>query len=77
MGARDIARFDEVLRPRAQNLALWREAITRLCVRGADVYAYFSNYYEGHAPASANKLKQLLGQETVAPAELARQSSLF
>src|SRR5918911_4481542 len=67
MGARDITRFDQVVRPREQNLALWREAITRLRGRGTDVFAYFSNYYEGHAPASANKLKQLLGQEAVAP----------
>src|SRR5437868_7600515 len=77
MGARDLTRFDVEQRPRDENLALWREAITRLCARVSTVYAYFSNYYEGHAPASANKLKRLLGQPTVAPAELANQPSLF
>ncbi len=77
MGARDLTRFDIVQRPREQNLALWREAVTRLVGRGTTVYAYFSNYYEGHAPASANKLKALLGQPTVAPAALADQPSLF
>ena len=77
MGARDITRFDQVVRPRDRNLDLWRAAITRLCERGTHVYAYFSNYYEGHAPASANKLKRLLGQAPVAPAELADQPSLF
>jgi uncharacterized protein YecE (DUF72 family) len=41
------------------------------------VYVYFSNYYEGHAPASANKLKRLLGQAVVMPAELTDQPSLF
>ena len=77
MGARDIARFDQIVRPRDENLALWREALARLSSRGTEVYAYFSNYYEGHAPASAFKLQRLLGQEPVAPATLARQPSLF
>ena len=77
MGARDLTRFDVVQRPHDENLALWREAITRLCARGSTVYVYFSNYYEGHAPASANKLKHLLGQTVVMPAELADQPSLF
>src|SRR2546423_3307231 len=73
MGARDLTRFDAEQRPRDKNLELWREAITRLSARGSDVYAYFSNYYEGHAPASANKLKRLLGQPVVTPAELEDQ----
>jgi uncharacterized protein YecE (DUF72 family) len=77
MGARDIARFDQIVRPRDQNLELWCEAITRLCARGTNVYAYFSNYYEGHAPASAYKLQRLLGQDVVTAAELADQRSLF
>ncbi len=41
------------------------------------IYAYFSNYYEGHAPASANKLKRLLGQHVVGPEDLENQPSLF
>jgi uncharacterized protein YecE (DUF72 family) len=41
------------------------------------VYAYFSNFYEGHAPASANKLKRLLGQPVVEAADLEDQPSLF
>ena len=77
MGARDLTRFDVEQRPRDENLALWREAITRLCARVSTVYAYFSNYYEGHAPASANKLKRLLSQHVVMPAELTDQPSLF
>jgi uncharacterized protein YecE (DUF72 family) len=77
MGARDLARFDTVQRPRDKNLEVWRAAVTRLVARGTEVYAYFSNYYEGHAPASANKLKALVGQPTVAPATLANQPSLF
>ncbi|HEV2801160.1 MAG TPA: DUF72 domain-containing protein [Pyrinomonadaceae bacterium] len=77
MGARDLTRFDRVQRPQDDNLQLWHTAITRLCARGTRVLAYFSNYYEGHAPASANKLKRLLNQPTTSPADLENQPSLF
>ena len=77
MGARDISRFDRIQRPQDANLRLWHEAVTRLCARVPRVLAYFSNYYEGHAPASANKLKRLLDQPATSPADLENQPSLF
>ncbi|MDQ1593414.1 MAG: hypothetical protein QOG71_4041 [Pyrinomonadaceae bacterium] len=77
MGARDLTRFAHIQRPQDDNLRLWHEAITRLCARAPRVLAYFSNYYEGHAPASANKLKRLLRQPTTSPADLENQPSLF
>ena len=77
MGARDLTRFDEVVRPRDLNLDRWAAAVERLRARLPYVYAYFSNYYEGHAPASANKLKRLLGEAVVTPEDLEDQPSLF
>ncbi len=77
MGARDLTRFDEVVRPRDLNLDRWAAAIERLRARVPSVFAYFSNYYEGHAPASANKLKRLLGDAVVTPEDLEDQPSLF
>jgi uncharacterized protein YecE (DUF72 family) len=77
MGERDLTRFDNVQRPQNVNLHGWHELITTLPERVTDVYAYFSNYYEGYAPASANKLKRLLGQPIVDPADLEDQPSLF
>jgi len=77
MGARDLTRFDEVVRPADANLERWAAAVERLRERGQTVYAYFSNFYEGHAPASANKLKRLLGQPIVPPEDLEDQPSLF
>jgi uncharacterized protein YecE (DUF72 family) len=77
MGARDITRFDSVVRPQDENMRAWVEVIEQMRGRGASVFAYFSNFYEGHAPASANKLKQLLGQTTIRPEELESQPSLF
>src|SRR5437763_1351512 len=77
MGARELTRFDEIIRPRDANLQKWAAAIGRLRERVPQVFAYFSNFYEGHAPASANKLKRLLGQDTVEPEDLENQPSLF
>jgi uncharacterized protein YecE (DUF72 family) len=77
MGARDIERFDEVVRERDTNLSKWADAIERLSRRGSEVFAYFSNFYEGHAPASANKLKRLLGQPVASAEEFENQGSLF
>jgi uncharacterized protein YecE (DUF72 family) len=77
MGARDLTSFDEVVRPRDLNLDKWAAAIERLRERVSYVCAYFSNFYEGHAPASANKLKRLLGEPTVGPEDLENQPSLF
>ena len=77
MGARDLTRFDDVQRPRDANLERWAAAVERLSERLPAVFAYFSNYYEGHAPASANRLKRLLGQPIVTPDDLEDQPSLF
>ena len=77
MGERDLTRFDEVQRPRDANLERWAAAIERLRERVPAVFAYFSNFYEGHAPASANKLKRLLGDAAVGPEDLENQPSLF
>lgn len=77
MGARDLTRFDTVQRPQEANLYWWNLLIEDLQKRGVSVYAYFSNYYEGHAPASANKLKKLCGEEVIEPKVMETQPSLF
>src|SRR5919112_592869 len=48
----------------------------RVCGRGRTFSAYFSTFYEGHPPASANKLKRLLGEEVVSPDDLENQPTL-
>jgi uncharacterized protein YecE (DUF72 family) len=77
MGERDLTRFDVVQRVEDENLRAWRERLVEMCGRVPDVFAYFSNFYEGHAPASANKLKRLLRQPTIEAADLDDQPSLF
>jgi uncharacterized protein YecE (DUF72 family) len=77
MGARNLARFDTVQRPQDENMHRWSKMIKRLRENVPRIFAYFSNFYEGHAPASANKLKRLLGQPAVEAADLEDQPSLF
>jgi uncharacterized protein YecE (DUF72 family) len=75
MGERDLTAFDRVYRPQDANLRIWKEELERLQAR--EIFVYFSNFYEGHAPASVNKLKKLLGQETIEASALENQGSLF
>jgi len=75
MGERDLTKFDKVYRHQDANLAIWKEEIEKLKAR--EIFVYFSNFYEGHAPASVNKLKKLLGQEIIAASALENQGSLF
>ncbi len=77
MGERDLTRFDVVQRPQDANLQAWSDLILGLTKRVTKAYAYFSNFYEGHAPASANKLKRLLGQPVIDATNLEDQPSLF
>lgn len=77
MGERDLTRFDVVQRPQDANLEIWARACERLRERVPVTYAYFSNFYEGHAPASANRLKKLLGDEVIESGDLEDQPSLF
>ena len=79
MGERDLTRFDAVQREEERNLQEWSEMISSLREgpRVREIFAYFSNFYEGHAPASANRLKRLLGQTVVEASSLEDQPSLF
>jgi len=77
MGARNLTRFDIVQREQDENLQRWSKMIERMRERLPHIFAYFSNFYEGHAPASANKLKRLLGQPALEAADLEDQPSLF
>lgn len=75
MGVRDLPSFDRVYRERSGELKQWAEDIKTLTAR--DVFIYVDNHFEGHAPATANTLKTLLGAVTKDPERLDRQASLF
>jgi uncharacterized protein YecE (DUF72 family) len=75
MGERDLTAFDKIYRHQDTNLEMWAGEIEKL--KAHEIFVYFSNFYEGHAPASAGKLKKLLGQEIIKASELENQGSLF
>ena len=75
MGERDLEHFDKVVRPQDSNLQMWKEELDKL--QTTQNFIYFSNFYEGHAPASANSLKELFAQEIIPPSILETQKSLF
>jgi uncharacterized protein YecE (DUF72 family) len=75
MGERDLLKFDRIYRPQDANLEMWKTEIER--IKAKDIFICFSNFYEGHAPASVNKLKRLFRQETVEASSLETQVSLF
>lgn len=75
MGERDLESFEKIVRPQDVNLQMWKAELEKLKVK--QIFAYFSNFYEGHAPASANKLLKLSGQEIIETESLENQASLF
>lgn len=75
MGERDLTKFDKIYRHEDANLEMWKNEIERIKAR--EIYVYFSNFYEGHAPASANKLKELFAQQLNEAESLENQGSLF
>jgi uncharacterized protein YecE (DUF72 family) len=54
---------------------MWKDEIEK--IKAKEIFVYFSNFYEGHSPASVNKLKKLLGQEIIEASNLENQASLF
>lgn len=75
MGERDLAHFDRIYRDRQRTLEQWAVLIESL--EASRVFVYIDNYFEGHAPATANKLKTLLGLPAVPPDTMEDQRSLF
>lgn len=74
-GPRDLLSSDRIYRNMDPNLSLWASEIGKIPAR--EIFIFISNFYEGHAPASVNKLKRMLGLEVRDPASLEKQLSLF
>lgn len=75
MGERDLTAFDKIYRHEDAKLEMWKKQLEKLAAN--DVFIYFSNFFEGHAPASVNKLKKMFGQKIVDVEDLENQGSLF
>lgn len=77
MGSRSITDHSHVQIDRNEELEEWAGVVTTIGRRVDLVLAYFSNFFQGHAPASANHLKRLLGEPEGDPESLVTQPSLF
>lgn len=75
MGERDLLHFDKIYRNEDTVLQIWKDEIEK--IKAKDIFVYFSNFFEGHAPASVNKLKKLFGQKINEASDLENQGSLF
>ena len=75
MGVRDLPRFDRIYRDRAPEIERWATNIESLIA--TEVFVYVDNYFEGHAPLTANRMKKALGIQATDPQELDPQASLF
>ena len=75
MGRRDTVDSAQRHHNRDLNLKTWKTEIDK--IKAGEIYIYFNKYYEGLAPASAQKLKKLLGLPVADPAGLEVQGSLF
>jgi uncharacterized protein YecE (DUF72 family) len=63
----EFSQLDRVQHDRSQELASWARTIADLTTRVSRIYVYINNHYEGHSPASVNRLKALLGLPTLEP----------
>ena len=75
--ARKSTDYSRVRVDRTRELAAWADTVRGLSERVNTVYGYFSNQFQGHAPASARALQQALGIEAVEPTMLREQAELF
>lgn len=76
-GPRDLTNFDHIQRPQDESLKFWAEQVQGLRSRGKECFVYLSNLFEGYAPGSAMKFREMLGQKFVNPAELEEAPGLF
>jgi uncharacterized protein YecE (DUF72 family) len=74
---RSITDHSHVQADRGEEEREWAAALWQAAAGGTEVFGYTSNYWAGHAPASARALQRLLGQPVVEPGELGEQTSLF
>ena len=75
MGVRDLPKFDRIYRDRSPEIERWANQIGKL--EAKKIFVYVDNYFEGHAPATANRLKTALGIPVKDPGRLENQGSLF
>ena len=59
---------DALVAPRDAQLDQWAERLSTLYAAGVDLYGYMHNPYEGHSPASIERLRERLAGQIPLPA---------
>jgi uncharacterized protein YecE (DUF72 family) len=77
LGTRRLKDISRVQINRSRELKQWAEALGAFSEKGAEIFGYFNDHYQGHAPASCNELKRLLGLPTYNLADFIIQPPLF
>lgn len=77
LGPHQLKDISHIQIDRSRELEQWAGAFGALSEKVVEIFGYFNDHYQGHAPASCNEFKRLLGLPTVNPADLTRQPSLF
>lgn len=67
---REFKYLGRVQRDRSEDLESWARTIEDLLRRVERVYVYVNNHYAGYAPATVQRLKELLGIPTTDPRNL-------
>jgi uncharacterized protein YecE (DUF72 family) len=76
LGSREITRFSEEQVDRTREIGDWADWITERSEELREIYGFFNNHYSGHAPSTARRLLERLGQ-ALPPDPGRRQGSLF
>lgn len=74
---RDLVDHSRIQVDRSRELWRWSEAIGNMPESVTDIYGYTSNFFAGHAPATARQVQEMLGLDAVDPDTLGEQLRLF
>jgi uncharacterized protein YecE (DUF72 family) len=74
---RDLVDYSRIQVDRRKELEAWMKAIATLAPKVRAVYAYASNHFAGHAPATVRMVQEMMGLPVVDPARLGEQLTLF
>src|SRR2546426_9292854 len=64
-GGPRIEDFSRVQVNRDRELSAWAVALAALAARVTEVYGYFGNHFQGHAPGSVREMQRLIGLRPV------------
>jgi uncharacterized protein YecE (DUF72 family) len=63
--ARTGKQWDRIVEPRDEELAAIAETVKDLIDQGVSIYLNVNNHYEGSAPLTIDRIRQLLGEEPI------------